>query len=498
MQREGKDMAGDRCGRAITRSDWWRLVAVSAALALPAFLPAEVEAAPGSLDPTFGIGGVVETDLGGDDYGGDVVTDSAGRVVVVGNSERNDQTEREPIVVRYTAAGMLDPTFGGGDGIVPLHFGTGAYDFASGVAIDAAGRILVSGAAASNPSCNADCHAAVTRLTDSGQLDPAFSSDGIAMIGTDFSRAEAVAVDGSGRIILGGNLAVYRFTESGVLDSSFGDSGAAPLSQGAVSGLAIDSTGRIVTASDFGVERLLDNGQVDSSFGVGGTVSPDIAPGSSDFVHSVALDDSDRVIVGGVAFLPDSEVNGQPFIVRYTLSGAPDSSFGDDGIVLGNDEGMITGLTVDPAGRYIAVGYSNELDLASNLLIRYLPDGSRDPAFGGGSGFVPVPFFPQQVITDPAQRIVVTGNGGNGIDFAIARYLEATDPTPPPAPIPLPPSSAGSSIVPPGPTTHPGCGLAQKRVAQLRHKLKQATDHKRRNRLRSQLRQARARVGRLC
>lgn len=441
-----------------------RRASVIGGLALLPLLPTAAQAAPGERDPSFGTNGLVETHLGGpvssEDYARDVATDSSGRVVLVGRSERNGQTESDAIIIRYTTSGALDPTFGGGDGIVRLHFGAGSFDYLGSVAIDGSGRIVVAGGTASDIRCTTYCDPVLIRLTESGQLDPTFSGDGFVTISGDERYASSVAIDSAGRILLACGSAVYRLTEAGAFDTTFGHLGRAPVEE-AYYDLSVDSAGRIVVASDYGVMRLLSDGQRDSSFGVygDGSASVDISPGSSDFVYAVAVDASDRVVAGGVSFPPGSSWGGQPFVVRFTPSGVLDQSFSGDGIVLGGDEGLVTDLMVDHAGRYLAVGYSDELDTGQNVLIRYLPDGSFDPAFGGGFGFALVPFFADDVATDASQRIVVSGvggeEGGDEIDFAVARYLGDITPPPPPSPPPTPPPPT-----PPPPTQPPPQPLA--------------------------------------
>jgi uncharacterized delta-60 repeat protein len=466
--------------------------------------PAAAQAAPGALDPSFGTGGVVYTNFGEEDYARDVATDSSGRIVVVGRSVRNNQTESEAIVARYTASGALDPTFGGGDGIVPLHFSTGSYDYAAAVAIDGSGRIVVAGSTASDISCTTYCDPVVARLTESGQLDPTFSGDGILTISGGERRASSVTIDGSGRILVACGSAVYRLTEAGVFDTTFGHLGRAPVEE-AYYDLTIDSVGRIVVASDYGVKRLLSDGQSDLSFGVhdDGSASVDISPGSSDFVYAIAVDASDRVIAGGVSFQAGSSINGQPFVVRFTPSGVLDESFGSGGVVLGSDEGLITDLLVDHAGRYLATGYSDELSPTSNVLIRYLPDGSLDPAFGGGFGFAAVPFFADDVAVDKDQRIVVSGvggeEGGDEIDFAVARYFGDITPSPPaPGPTETTASVTPPSVSGPLPGVSPECQQARERIASLNRRLRHATSRKQRQHLRAKLRQARSTAARLC
>lgn len=420
-------------------------------LFLLAFSPTAAQALPGDFDPTFGTGGgTVTTDLGQEDLESGAAVDSAGRVMVVGRTELYSQAKAEAFVVRYTASGALDPTFGSG-GIVRLHFGTNSFDGLSAVAIDGSGRIVVVGSTASDMSCTSYCYPVVARLTSGGQLDPTFGGSGVVTIGVNHSGASSVALDGSGRILVGTGSAVYRLTESGAFDPSFGHSGMAPVG-GTNAGLAIDGAGRIVVANDFGVERLLSTGQPDLAFGTEGSVPSNIAhsaDGLSHYDDAIAVDASDRIIVGGVAYGPG--VNGS-FVLRLTSSGALDPSFAGDGVVTDESDSRVSNVMVDGAGRYLVVGFADDLSLEGGVLIRYLPDGSFDPAFGGGFGFVRVPFFAEDVATDPYQRIVVSGDGGGEIDLKVARYLgDITPPPPPPNPPLTSPPPAGSSSPPASP-----------------------------------------------
>jgi len=476
------------------------------ALAVLGLLSAAAHAAPGDLDPSFGTGGVVSTDLGGEDIVRDVAVDSAGRVIVVGDNELS-ATKQEAIVVRYTADGSLDPAFGGGDGIVRFHFGAGLWDDAASVAIDGGDRVVVAGSMQSDPACSGSCVFAAARLTSSGQLDPSFAGDGTATTAVCCGAA-AVAVDGSGRIVVGGYAATVRLTESGVLDPTFDGDGVSHEGSGAY-GLALDGAGRIVEVSNSSVaSRLLTTGQLDPSFDGDGQAIIEVAPGGTAFSNAMAVDGSDRVLAAGTATL-SGETAGRLFVMRLTASGAPDSTFGGgDGIVLGDPHSWANDIAVDDAGRALVVGQWPSLDALGDVLVRLLPNGSLDPAFGGGDGAAAVPFLlGRDVTTDSAQRIVVGGSAFRedeaDLDFAAARYLDEGGPSSPPSPLPPPspptPIPAGSApVVAPESGPQPGCGQAQKRVARLSRQLKQASARRQRSRLRSQLRQARARINRLC
>ena len=103
----------------------------------------------GSLDTNFGTGGVVTTDI---DANTDIVLDlqrqSDGKIVAAGYTE--PRYDVDFAVVRYQENGTLDPTFGTG-GIVRTNFGRlqnsrrNTIDYAYGAAIQSNGRILLVG-----------------------------------------------------------------------------------------------------------------------------------------------------------------------------------------------------------------------------------------------------------------------------------------------------------------------------------------------------------------
>lgn len=95
----------------------------------------------GTLDPTFGGDGIVTTPVGSFSQAYGVAVDGNGRTVVVGDSFNG--TDYDMVLVRYEPDGSLDPTFGSG-GIVTTPVGDAA-DQARGVALQPDGRIVVAG-----------------------------------------------------------------------------------------------------------------------------------------------------------------------------------------------------------------------------------------------------------------------------------------------------------------------------------------------------------------
>jgi uncharacterized delta-60 repeat protein len=409
-----------------------RLILVAAVLTAALGVPAgSALADPGDLDLTFGGGdGWVLTDLGSEDIALDIAVDSTGRIVLVGDRETSGGNS-EAAVLRYTAAGSPDPSFGGGDGIVLFRFGTGTHDSAPAVAIDGSNRIVVAGNYG-EPPCPSFCNTGVVRLTESGQFDSTFSDDGKAT--APYALVGDVALDAAGRIVVGGEFATFRFTEAGLPDPTFSGDGTTTEGAGAW-GMAFDGAGRIVTVSEFAaVSRLLPDGELDPSFGdEGEPVGIDVEPGSTDSADGMAVDAANRVLVAGVSY-PAGGGESRSFVVRLTEAGALDPTFSGDGIMLGVPGSRASGIAIDEAGRLLVLE-------SLSTLRRYLPDGSSDSSFGGGDGSVDLPFDGGgEVITDPAGRIAVGGRTFRpdeaDLDFAAARFLDTGTPSPPPSPPP--------------------------------------------------------------
>jgi uncharacterized delta-60 repeat protein len=146
--------------------------------------------ADGSLDANFDGDGKRTLDFGGDDRGQDVLVQPDGRIVVAGHGNAN----RDVAVARFMPDGSLDPSFDT-DGVVGVDFG--GVDLGLALARQANGKLVVVGATGGD--------IALVRLNVDGSLDTGFDYDAkktIDISGVD--RAQAVAVQPDGRIVLAG------------------------------------------------------------------------------------------------------------------------------------------------------------------------------------------------------------------------------------------------------------------------------------------------------
>jgi uncharacterized delta-60 repeat protein len=192
----------------------------------------------GVLDTTFGVNGLGYnvTNVGGGDQARGAVFGPNGTILVAGYTKFGTGVQ-DFAVVRYRPNGTLDPTFGtGGMKIIDL----GAGDVARDIKVQADNKIVVcgyTGAGGGRPAGpeKGPGDFAVVRLLTNGTLDTSFGGgDGIATFdpgGSDHARACAIQPDG--KIILSGDtwvspndkFATVRFNSDGTVDGTFGTGG---------------------------------------------------------------------------------------------------------------------------------------------------------------------------------------------------------------------------------------------------------------------------------
>lgn len=420
-------MAPGRCGRA-----------AALAIAVCGLWPVVAQAAPGDLDPSFGTGGVVRTHIGAADSfdrSDAMVLDGSGRAVVVGTTS-TPIGDSELVIARYLSDGSLDSSFGSG-GVVKSSAG-----YPHAVTLDADGKIVVAGQI-DGESFNTDVM--VARFLASGAPDTSFGG-GDGVVTTDFTgefdSARAVAIDGSGRIVIAGgapNILLARYLANGDLDTSFGGGDgfvAETIDElfgifGGFRDLVIDGSGRIVAVGGgFVAMRFLASGALDTSFGDEGMVSHRVA--EDDEATAVAIDSEGNLLVGGRTgeFL-EGLTNFDFAVVRYDEAGVLDSDFGDGESMAVADADAFdaaTDMAVDENGRIVLGGVADDF-----AAVRFLPSGRISGSFGGGDGIVTTDLdgegFSTAVAVDASGRIVLSGSvheedaEENGFaDFALLRY----------------------------------------------------------------------------
>ena len=299
-----------------------------------------------------------------------------------------------------STADWLDRSFGG-DGTVTTAIGSG-HENVRAVAIQADGKIVVAGYSHNGT----DYDFAVVRYTAAGALDASFGSNGTVTtaIGSSDAHIHGMALQPDGKIVVvghshaesGDDMAVARYNPDGTLDASFGSNGTvttaigsgyaygfAAAVQAADGKIVVAGTGSGGTNYDMAVARYNPDGTLDASFGSNGTVTTAIGA-SNDQGQAMALQPDGKIVVAGYSFIGTSEDFA---VVRYNPDGSLDASFGSNGTVTtaigsGEDRGYAVAIQAD--GKIVVTGRSHNGTDYDFAAARYNPDGSLDASFGNG------------------------------------------------------------------------------------------------------------------
>jgi uncharacterized delta-60 repeat protein len=435
----------------------------AAAIILTCFTnPHLAQAADGDLDPTFGNGGKVTTDLKrSSDLANAVAIQADGKLVVVGETYKNNDSSTEDFAVaRYNTDGTLDTTFGS-RGKVRTDF-PGLAAIPSAVVIQPDGKIVVAGGAFPLFTFAGDFK--VARYNPNGSLDTSFGDGGI--VTTFFSQgsyAFAVALQSDGKIIAAGthfvdfnpgdmsdtDFALARYNPDGSLDTTFGSGGTVTTdffgTEDDVFSVLIQSDGKIVAVGsandpadfyDFAAVRYLSNGTIDTTFGVAGKVSTDFGGRGFDRAHSAAVQVDGKIVTAGFATSVDG-ISENFAVARYSSSGVLDTTFSNDGktqIDFGSCCQDAWQVLLQSDGKIVTVGFPNSEQSDSDfLLARLNSTGSLDTTFGVGGkvrtslGKLGGGAYGAALQEDG--KIVAAGfqatTGRGGVEFALARYLGA-------------------------------------------------------------------------
>jgi uncharacterized delta-60 repeat protein len=388
--------------------------------------------ADGSLDTSFDGDGRVITDLAGWNdvaYGLALLED--GRMVAVGTGVFN---RYDFGAVRYNADGSLDSTFAE-DGIL-LSDLYGSIDSVAAAALQRDGKVVVVG-----HTMRTSTDFAIARYNPDGSLDLGFGTQGKVV--TDFRGAvdiaTSVAVQADGKLLVAGynyDFILARYNPDGSLDTTFDGDGAVSTdfsySQDYASAVLIQGDGKYILAGylevsggyDFALARYKSDGRLDKTFGVDGKVVTDLS-GYNDYLEAAVLQADGKIVVGG-----SSDGTSIDFVLaRYNTDGSLDASFDGDGLVSTDIDGSFdqcTALVIQPDGKILAAGFTDNPGNYNFALVRYNPDGSLDTTFDGDGKLEADPTGGNDrafsLALQPNGKIVVAGYGvGTLYDFVVAR-----------------------------------------------------------------------------
>jgi uncharacterized delta-60 repeat protein len=268
--------------------------------------------ANGTLDASFGTRGKVTTAIGDgpEDYGYGVAVQADGKIVVAGRSRSGPQVV--VTLARYQRNGTLDPSFGSGGVVTTV---IGSYAWAQAVVLQPDGKIVVAGTSSDGAQARFalaryDRNGALDPSFGSGgTVTTAVGSN---------AQANALVLQPDGRIVAAGLswngrrflFALARYDANGALDAGFGSGGTMTTASGSDSvaqGLALQVNGKLVAAgfsspgsppkSTLTLARYEPDGALDSAFGPGGTVT--IQASKAGVAQAVALQPDGKIVTAG-------------------------------------------------------------------------------------------------------------------------------------------------------------------------------------------------------
>ena len=386
------------------------------------------------LDDTFGTnGGYTPTNaFAGHDYLNTIVRQSTGKIVTVGLNDfdpYNTNNDFADLVLgRFTTAGAVDTTFGNA-GTRITHVGMAMTPLAATVQTDdkilVVGRTLTPGASG--------FQRVIVRFTADGALDATFGG-GSGFVVDGYGNLHGVGVQSDGKILVadtnGAAMSVIRYSAAGVRDNTYGTMGVGSAGSGqATFGLVVQSDDKAVIAGQVYdntiskyvsvVARLTTGGVLDTSFNTTGRATAPAPTGTANTVRSFDIDDQGRFI------LESSNANGESLYTRFTSAGL-DATFGTGGtITLSN---VHNGFLPEAGGKllvaYRSPGPATELR-------RYDSAGALDTTYNGtGSSATPLPVwvFLTKLLRAPNGDGFAGGGGaltGGGRSYMVVSHTAA-------------------------------------------------------------------------
>ena len=406
---------------------------------------------PGDLDLSFSAGGIATAHFApiGVDYAMAIAIQPDGRIVVVGSTQQDLETK--VALARFMPDGTLDPDFGTG-GQVVTNIGVNPVlisDVAMGVALQPDGKIVVVGSSFENGSGD---RFMVARYNADGSLDPDFGTNGIQVNALlNGGRFASAAIRADGYIVACGVVneapsnemfIAARYTPDGTPDATFDGDGFASIDitpdDDAGNDIALEPGGSVLITGYCGVGadagsalvRLSADGSLDPSLDGDGIVITQLTTDQDAGVSVVRQPADGKILVcGSTTFLPMVFL----FVARYNTDGSLDNSFAGDGIFQSPHPGLNFpgNMVLAPDGRIVIGG-----TWATNFLLAMVnPDGTADLSIDPADGVVTTSFgtnaYGNDIALDADGKAVLVGSSGQGSttfnDFVVLRYHTGID-----------------------------------------------------------------------
>lgn len=414
-----------------------------------------------NLDSSFGEGGKVLTNINGiTEKAYDLVIQSDEKIVIAGYTY-SEISGNDFICIRYNSDGSLDGTFGTG-GIATFDLQLGSDDIAYSIDIEMSGKLILAGY--SDDGSNKE--GALIRVNTDGTIDESFGNSGVVLTdfttNDDFRDDEYKVVKIhhlTGGIIVGGTSyesnidskpIFAKYTNDGNLDTSFGNNGKVtslpyPLTGWThlfvIEDIAVKSNGKITgigwvkptTGGPVGDDashyecRLNSDGTLDTSFSEVGYDTRIFAT-SDHRSYAVVLNPDDSFYFGGEHVWNNNTKRIHLGLTNATGSNTEYTNFE----FWENIQVHCYALAKDSDGKLLIGGsiVDASTENSSFLLMRVKPDYYLDTTLDGDQGFITT-HFNNEVNQSYAMKIQADGKivlaGFSGNKIALARYLPIAD-----------------------------------------------------------------------
>ncbi len=404
----------------------------------------------GSLDLGFGTNGKVVTSVtNNDDKAYGVVLQQDDKLLVAGYST-SSVTGKDLTLIRYNTDGSLDASFGSG-GIVTLDVQLGSDDIAYDLALQPDGKIVVAGSSDNG----SDQDAFVARFDTEGALDPDFGTNGIVLTDFDGGQSDEIRVVKvhalTGNIIVGGSSiissalakpVVARYLPTGELDSSFETNGIrlmwinnnddqyvfkvediAVLPNGKITAVGWRDFPGLSWDSDYFAARINADGSMDNTFSGNGVNIYNGGFNGHDRAYAIHLNTDNSFYMCGGGYISTLEYDFSFFEINADGTSGGSAAAADWGTF---SDDRAYSLAEDMNGAFVMAGSSGSSNEKAFAVARLNASFGLDNTFSG-DGKVTTTFGNNSVneafdmLIQSDNKIVAVGYSGE--DFAIARYL---------------------------------------------------------------------------
>lgn len=353
----------------------------------------------GTLDTTFGTGGKSDFYLGlSSQWALDMEVLPDNKMLVAGQAFLPPQDKPKAFLARLTQEGKVDSTFGV-NGLAPTYYEPLAWVDQTVIAVQPDGKIVL---AYYLQNADSHLRGIVIRYTADGALDDTFGVDGQVFLPNDLSFfLYSLVVAPDGKILIGGGTStawytsksctIYRLNPDGSMDNTFGNNGRSILQLSTftetLQAMAIQPDGKIVgggqtmsqtNASALMILRITDEGDLDPSFGGGDGYSLKNYGHTFHRVKEMKILPDGKILLAGEIF---KNINSDYCLYKFSKEGFADTDFGDSGFKafdFGTSFDEVLSVCFQPDGKTM-LGGARPIGLG---LARVLEDGSLDNTFG--------------------------------------------------------------------------------------------------------------------